>query len=67
MSSSSQRDMRFTPKAEFLYASVISAKCQYWKWQRLALGAACRVDYLNLGVVSSLSKLAPGTDVLSVP
>jgi hypothetical protein len=37
------------------------------KWQRLVLGAAYRVDYLNVGLVSSLSKLAPGTDVLSVP
>jgi len=34
---------------------------------RQAAGAACRVDYFYFGVVSSLSTLAPGTDVLSVP
>jgi len=38
-----------------------------WKWQRLVPGAACRVDYFYFGIVSSFKKLAPGTDVLSVP
>ena len=35
-----------------------SASCQ---------DAACRVDYLDFGVVSSLSTPTPGTDVLPVP
>ncbi len=35
-----------------------SASCQ---------DAACRVDYLDFGVVSSLSTATPGTDVLPVP
>ena len=64
-------DVRFVPIADiraFGSARVEKeAKMRCDKRQRLVPGTACRVDYFDFGIVSSLSTLAPGTDVLSVP
>ena len=70
----SERHVRFVPIADiraFGSARVekeAKTRCVTEKnWQRLVPGPASCVDYFDFGVASSLSTLAPGTEVLSVP